>query len=388
MPWHLVARNLLAHPFRTTLTVLSLMIAVFLVCTLRSLVVGLDAGVVASASNRLIVQSAVSLFVDLPLAYQAKIEDVPGVAGSTKFQWFAGVYQDPANFFAQFGVDHERFFDIYDEVKLVQGSKEAFVAGRTACIIGDALVERFKWKVGDRIPLQGTIFTRAGGAAWEFEVAGIYHSDSANVDNMTMFFHFDYLKEMLETGGADGPPGVGVFVLRLKPGADPVGIAREIDAKFDLGPQRVQTTTEAEFQRQFVQMLGSVPTFLTSIGGGVVFAIFLAVLNTMLMAGRERTRDIGIIKALGYPDGVAFGLLLCEALLLCTLGGALGVALALVSQPIMAVAMRLVIPFYEVTPDTIGASMAGAAVLGLLSGIGPALAARRLTVIQALRPEG
>lgn len=387
MPWHLVAKNLLAHPIRTTLTVLSLVFAVFLVCTLRSLIVGLEAGVVAAAQNRLIVQSAVSLFVDLPLAYQAKLEAVEGVALTTRFQWFGGVYQDPSNFFAQFGVDPEKFFDMYPEVRLVEGTAEAFRGKRTACVIGDQLAKKFGWRVGDRIPILGTIFTRRGGEAWEFDVAGVYHSDAANVDNQTMYFHFDYLRETLEQGGADGPPGVGVFILRTRPGADQVRIMSAVDALFENGPQRVQCTTEAEFNRQFVSMLGSVPTFLGSIGGSVLFAIFLAVLNTMLMAGRERTRDIGIIKALGWSDATAFGLLLSESVLLCAIGGGLGIAVALLSARALGGLFQTIVPFYEVTPETVGLAAGVTLALGVFAGLAPAWRASRLRVVQALRPD-
>lgn len=386
MPWHLVAKNLLAHPIRTLFTILSLVIAVFLVCTLRSLIVGLDAGVAASASNRLIVQSAVSLFVDLPLSYQAKIEALPGVETTTRFQWFGGYYKEQSNFFAQFGVDPEKLFDMYPEVQVIDGSAEAFVRGRTSCVIGEELSRKYGFKVGDRIPIVGTIFSKNGGA-WEFDVAAIYRSTSATVDNSTMYFQFDYLRETLEQGGAEGPSGVGVYILRTKPGVDPVNVMRTVDAEFERGPQVVQCTTEAEFNRQFVSMLGSVPTFLGSIGGAVLFAIFLAVLNTMLMAGRERTRDIGIIKAMGWSDRAAFGLLLAESMLLCTIGGGLGIALSVLSADALGAMFRMLVPFYSVSHETVGLAALCTLSLGLGAGIMPAVRASRLRVVQALRPE-
>lgn len=386
MPWHLVAKNLLAHPIRTLFTILSLAIAVFLVCTLRSLIVGMNAGVAASSSNRLIVQSAVSLFVDLPLSYQGKIEAIPGVETSTRFQWFGGYYQEPSNFFAQFGVDPDKFFDMYPEVKLVAGTKEDFQRGKTTCVIGDELHKKYGFKVGDRIPIVGTIFNKNGGA-WEFDVAAIYHSDVAIVDNSTMYFQFEYLRETLEQGGATGPEGVGVFVLRTKPGTDPINVMAAVDREFERGPQVVQCTTEAEFNRQFVSMMGSIPFFLGSIGGAVLFAIFLAVLNTMLMAGRERTRDIGIIKAMGWSDRAAFALLLAESMLLCALGGGLGIALAVGTAEGLASGFRMIVPFYEVTHETVGLAALITLGLGLGAGIAPAVRASRLRVVQALRPE-
>lgn len=387
MPWHLIARNLLAHPVRTLLTASSLVIAVFLICTLRSLVVGLTAGVEGAASNRLVVQSAVSLFVDLPLAYQGKVAQVPGVRQTCKFQWFGGYYQDPSNFFAQFGVDADRFYESYPEVEVLEGDPAAFLATRAGCLIGRDLTRRYGWKVGDRVPIKPTIFQRADGGAWEFEVVGIYRSRTSNVDDATLFFQHDYLREALEQGAASGPPGVGVYMVTLAPGADLVAVSREIDVLFENGPQRVQTTTEAEFQRQFVSMLGGVPTLLGSIGGGVLFAILLAVLNTMLMAGRERTRDLGIIKALGFGDGVAFALLMLESLLLCGVGGAIGVGLSLLSAPAFRDGLSQMVPGYAVTDETAALGLGLSLLLGVIAGAAPAWRAGRLRVIQALRPE-
>jgi putative ABC transport system permease protein len=386
VPLRLVLANLRAHPVRSLLTLASLSVAIFLLCFLRSLLVALHAGVEASSSRRLIVQSAVSLFVDLPLAYQPKIEQVEGVETVCKFQWFGGVYQDPENFFGQFGVDEDRFFDTYPEVEILEGSREAFEAGGTACLIGRQLARRFGWKVGNRIPLQGTIFTRAEGEAWEFDVAGIYGSTSSNVDEMTMFFPFEYLQRSLEDGAATGPEGCGVFSLRIAAGVDPTAVQSKIDALFENGPQRVQTTTEAEFQRQFVSMMGNIPALLGGIGGGVLFAIVLGVLNTMVLAGRERTHHFGILKALGFSSGTAFGLLVVESVLLCAIGGAAGIALAVGSAPVVA-AFLVMFPGFRVTLGTIFFGAGLSVGIGLLAGFFPARVAARLRPVEALRTE-
>ncbi len=389
IPWKLVPRYLRAHPLRSFLTLGSLTVAVFLLCFLYSVVTALNAGVASSSSSRVIVQSAVSLYVNLPLSYQPKIEAVEGVVETCKWQWFGGIYQDRSNFFAQFAVDHETLLTTYPEIEMIEGSDEEFQRLRTGCIIGKNLAQRFpELGVGKTLPLLGAIFPRAGGEAWEFQIAGIYESNSANVDNNTMFFHFDYLEESMDTGTVIADPGVGLFVVRLEEGTKTEDVQRSIDNEFSAGPQRVQTTTEAEFQRQFVTMLGSVPTLMGSIGGAVLFAILLAVINTMMMAARERTQDFGILKALGFQDRAAACLLVAEALLLSVAGGILGVGIAKVTAPIFQQVMGTTVPGYDVTSHTATVALIIAIGVGAIASLVPAWQAARLRPIQAFRAEG
>ena len=385
-PPKLVARYLTKHPVRSLLTLGSMVVAVFLLCMLRSLVVALEAGVKGAKSNRLWVQSAVSLFVELPLSYQPKIAEVEGVENTCKWQWFGGYYQDPGQFFAQFAVDAEELFDLYPEIDVVSGSQEAFLGQRTACIVGEALSKQFDWEVGDRIPLIGGIFPHPDGndVPWEFDVAGVYAPRSSSIDNRTIFFHWDYFQKTLEEGSGF-TPGMGTVVLRTAPGVDQPGLMNAIEGLFENGPQRVQVTTEAEFQAQFVSMVGNIPFFVNSIGSGVLIAILLACVNTMLMAFRQETHDIGVLKALGFTDGAMFALMLAQSLALCLVGGALGVALAVISEPLLVSFLGTMFPGYAITQPTILLALAVAAGIGLLAGIVPAWSARRLASVEALR---
>lgn len=389
MPWHLLLRNVLGHKLRSLLTIGSVAVAVFLICMLHAVTAGLTRTLSAAASNRLIVQSAVSLFVDLPLSYQAKMAPVPGIAAICKWQWFGGRYeQDKGGFFAQFGVDADTFATSYPEMEVVQGSYAEFSKERTACLVGIDLASKYGWQVGQTVPINGTIFQRTDGKPWDFTIRAIYDSKSAAFDKQTLYFHYDYLRESLEQGGAQGPEGVGVYMLRVQQGADPLAVQQAVDALFDNGPQRVQTTTEAEFNRQFISMLGDVPTLMRMIGGAVLFAIFFAVLNTMLMAGRERTRDLGILKALGFPDRTALLLLVGESLLVCGLGAALGLGLGVLLEKPFALATASMLPGFGFDTNSLLLGGAIALGVGVVSGVMPGLRAMKLTTVTALREVG
>jgi len=385
IPIRLVRKNLFKHKVRFVLTVLSLAVAIFLLCALRSLVVALEAGVKASATNRLVVQSSVSLFVYLPDAYEPNLREVEGVENICRWNWFGGFYQEPKNFFAQFATDPDALLDIYPEIEIVDGSIETFRKERTACVVGQATAEKYGKKVGDNFPIVGTIFPRLDGSAWDFKIAAIYRSSKPTIDQNTLFFHYDFLDEALEAGEATGPHGAGIYVLKIRPDADPTAIMSTIDALYEHGPQKVQTTTEQEFQKQFVSMVGNVPFFVASIGSGVMLAILLAVLNTMLLSAREQTRDVGVMKALGFTDGSVFGLMLLQSLVLCGLGGGLGMLAAKLSEPALEAMLATMFPNYLVTGATLLLAAGFTLALGLAAGLAPAIRARRLEAVEALR---
>ncbi|MBL8725401.1 MAG: ABC transporter permease [Planctomycetes bacterium] len=389
MPWKLLLRNLLGHPLRNLLTLVSVALAVFLIVMLQAVTLGLANTVSAAASNRLLVQSAVSLFVDLPLAYQQKMAAVPGISAICKWQWFGGRYeQDKGGYFAQFGIDPDTFLPSYPEMTIQSGSYEEFQRNRTAAVVGAGLASKYGWRLGQTVPITGTIFQRVDGQPWQFTIAAIYQSSSPAIDEQTLWFHYDYLRESVETGGATGPDGVGVYMLRLQPGADALAVQRDVDALFENGPQRVQTTTEAEFNRQFVSMLGDVPSLLRLVGGAVLFAIFFAVLNTMLMAGRERTRDLGVMKALGFGNAAVAGLLVAESLAVCGTGALLGIGLAELLEGPFQIATSSFLPNFAFDRDTLVLGAGLALATGLISGLVPGLRAVRLSPVVALREVG
>lgn len=383
----LAFKNLFAHPVRSMLTIGALSIATFLLCFLASIVTALDVGLENSGVRRLWTQTAVSLFATMPQSYEQKIEAIDGIDDAVKFQWFGGVFKDPKNFFGQFAVDPEGMLSAYPEMKMVEGSVEDFYANRRGAIIGDALAERFAdegFVVGNTVPLLGTIFPKPGEEAWEFEIVGIYTAEEPYIDRGAMFFHWDYFEETVKSiEGA--PPEVGTFVFDPADDADLDAVSAEVDALFAGGPMRTLTATESEFNRQFIGMIGSLPRFLGFLGTGVFAAILLACINTMLMAAREQTNDVGVLKALGFDDGRIFGLMLAQGVVLCSIGGALGMLLAKGSEPGFKDALARYFPAYRVADETLITAAIISLVIGLVAGLLPALSARRMSPVEALR---
>jgi putative ABC transport system permease protein len=382
----LVFKNLFAHPVRSVLTIGSLAIAIFLMCFLTSLITALDAGVNQVGVRRLWTQSAVSLFSQMPLNYEQKIESLPEVEFAAKFQWFGGYYQEPGNFFGQFAVDPQEVLKLYPELDLVEGSYEDFLADRRSAIIGKESADKYGFEVGSTIPLIPTLFPNYpdGTAAWEFKLAAIYDADEPYVDRTAMFFHWDYFAETYEAGQSLAPE-CGAFVFTPVEGANLEAVSLAIDEQFDAGPMRTQTVTESEFNRQFVGMIGGLPRLLGFIGFGVFVAILFAVVNTMLMSSREQTHDVGVLKALGFSDGAVARLMLAQGLALCALGAIAGVIATKVLEPGIRSGLASMFPGFRVETGTLVQALFVALAIGLFGGIVPALVARRLSPVEALR---
>ncbi|MDG2149549.1 MAG: ABC transporter permease [Planctomycetota bacterium] len=396
----LVRKHLLQHWVRSGLTVAAITLAMFLLCSVISIVTTLDRAVNSEATQRLVVQSAVSLFVNLPLGYQEKIVAVPGVEDVTVFQWFGGYFKEDEQPFAQFAVDHENFLHMYaKDMRVAEGPRgvtgdsaleavqAAMNADRRAAIIGPDLARENNWKVGDTVPIIAKIFTKQDRSAWEFDIVGIYEPLKSNFDPRQMFFRFDYLRETLEAEGMVDDMGTGVYMVNLEATADPGLVSQAIDGLFENGPQRTKTATEAVFQSFFIAMLGNVPAFMGAIGGAIVFAVLFSVVNTMLMAGRQRRGEAGILKALGFSNACVARLLLYESLVLCLTGGALGIGIAALFEEPVRWAVGGALPGYTVEPSTLLLAVGVTLVVGVVAGIGPALGLGRLQPADALRSE-
>ena len=373
---HLLLANLFRRPVRTALTVGSFAVALFLFGILAVVRGAFHQGIDVAGVDRLVIVNKVSLIQPLPFAYRDRLLRIPGVAQATFATWFGGVYQDERNFFPQFAIDREHYRGLFPEFRIPDEQWQAFLADKEGCVVGVGLAERFGWKLGDRIPIRGTIFP----GAWEFNVRAIYRGGRTQDDTTQFWFRWDYLDERkpFEKGF------VGWYVVRITNPDDAVRVVRAIDEEFANSAFETKTDTEKAFAASFVKQMGNIEFLILSVGSVVFFTLLLVIGNTMAIAVRERVRELAVLKAVGFSDGFALGLVLAETLVLAAVGGGLGVGLAklftLRGDPTGGL-----LPFFYLAPEAMATGIGLALAVGLLAGVLPALAAMRLRVVDALR---
>jgi putative ABC transport system permease protein len=373
----LVWANLTRHVRRTVLTTLSVALALFLFASLRSVVTTLAASAQVGSESRMIVQSAKAIVFFLPRSYRERLLAIPGVRAVTWADFFGGVYQDPRNFFAQFAVDPESYLDMYaSDVELPADQRDAFIRERTACIVGQHLMERFGWHLGQQVTLQGTIF--AGD--WPLTIRGVYRAINAAFGEDILLLHYDYVYERYRAWMQPG-----WYVLQLSDPALAPQVAAEVDRTFKNSSDPTKTGTERAFNSGFVTMWGNVSFLMNSIGMAVVFAILLVAANSMMLAARERTSEVGVLKTIGFGDRLLFGLIMAEAGSIAAAGAVLGLGGARLLYWSTTFTAMGFLPGFNVTGATLGLGLGIAGALALASGLVPAVGAARLSAVQALR---
>ncbi|RPH33421.1 FtsX-like permease family protein, partial [bacterium] len=313
----LIIKNMLRHKLRTFLTVLGIAIAVMAFGLIRTVVTAWYAGVEASAANRLITRHAVSFIFPLPLAYEGRIEKVPGISLVTYANWFGGVYIDKDQFFARLAVDAEHYFDVYPELIVPKDQLETFKRERNACIIGSQIAERYNLKIGDIMPIEGDIYP----GRWEFVVRGIYTPRDKGTDPSNMLFHWQYIDERMKQEAPVREGQVGWYVIRISNPTEDAKVSQEVDELFANSPAETKTETEKAFQQGFLASAGAIITAMNLISFIIIGIIMLVLGNTMIMAARERVREYAVLKTLGFSNQSVLWLVLGEALLLAAIGG-------------------------------------------------------------------
>ena len=373
-----IFRNLFRKKTRTILTIGSIAVALFLFGLLVTIETALNAGVDVAGVDRLIVRNKISLIMPLPLSYQERLRQIDNVSEATFATWFGGIYQEPKNFFPQFAIDTDTYRTVFPEFEISDAEWNAFLADREGAVVGKVIADRFGWKVGDRIPLQGTIWT----GTWEFNIRAIYEGSRNGDDESQFWFQWKYLEERRQASFGGGT--VGWYTVKIDDSDQAVTVTRAIDDRFSNSAYETSTETEQAFAAGFAKQIGNIKMLIMSIGAVVLFTLLLVTGNTMAMAVRERVPELGVLKTLGFGDKTVLFLVLAESLVIASVGGALGIGLAKLftmgGDPTGGM-----LPVFYLSNGEMLLGLGIAIFVGLAAGSIPALTAMNLRIVDALR---
>jgi putative ABC transport system permease protein len=372
----LVAAYLNRHKRRTLLTMASVALALFLFASLRTVITTLRAAAEFGSARRLVSTNASGLIFPLPVSYAQRLATIPGIEKVTWANWFGGQYGDGKRFFANFAVDAKTYLDLYPEMSVPADQKEAFLQDRSGALIGSRLIDLFGWKVGQNVTLRGTIFP----GDWIFTIRGVYTPTDPAINDDALMFHWEYLDERNGRNGL-----AGWYIMQIDLPENGPAVSKTVDDLFRNSSSPTKTGTEQAFNASFATMWGNVGLLMNTIGMAVVFAILLVAANAMMMSARERTRDLAVLKTIGFSDRLLFGLVMLEAGLITITGAVLGLGAAKLVYKATNFNAAGFLPGFDVTGTTLAVGAVIALVLMLASGIAPAMRAARLPVVAALR---
>lgn len=368
---------------RTILTLLSIVVAFALFGLLQAVQAAFESGADAADAKRLLTTARYSIIEPLPMAYQRRIEQVPGVVGVAYADWFGAKYQNESNAFPVFAVDPARYLDMYPEFTIARAQREAFVKTRTGAVAGKRLADRFGWRVGQKLPISSEIHPKTDGSmSWEFDLVGIIDADDPAVRGNTdmVLINVAYFDEARQVGKGK----TGWYIVRIADSTQARGISASIDTLFMNSPDETKTQPEKEFAIGFAKQIGDIGALVTRILVAVFFTILILTGNTMAQSIRERIPELAILKTLGFSDGKVTALVLAEAVLLLILGGAIGMGAAVAAMPALNGSTGGRFPPLFVGPETWLLAAVVAAVVALVIGLPPALRANRLKIVDAL----
>ncbi len=379
----LIFRNALRHKLRTGLTALGIIVAVLAFGLLQTVVDAWYAGAQSASSARLVTRSSISLVFPLPLSYEGRIRGVEGVKAVVRTNWFGAIYRERKNFFAQFAVS-DNYLDLYPEFVLTDEQKKAYLRDRKGCLIGRQLADQFGFKVGDVLPLRGTIYP----GTWEFVVRGIFDGVDETKVTRQMLFHWDYFNETLKQRMPLRADQVGVYVLGIDHPDNAAAISRAVDQSFSNSLAETLTETEQAFQLGFVAMSNEIIAAIRVVSYVVILIIMAVMANTMAMSARERSAEYATLKVLGFGPGFIIMLIFGESFAICAIGGALGLA---ATAPAAAMFKNLaggIFPIFKVSTHTLLLQMGCMMLIGLAAAIVPAIRASRIRIVDGLRAIG
>jgi putative ABC transport system permease protein len=368
---------------RTVLTVLSVLVAFLLLGLLQAVQIAFESGADTADAKRLLTTARYSIIEPLPMSYQRRIEAVPGVVGVAFADWFGAKYQNESNAFPVFAVDPARYLDMYPEFLIAPGQREAFIKTRTGAVAGQRLVDRFGWRVGQKLPVASEIHAKTDGSLnWEFDLVGVFDAEDPAVQGNTdvVLINVAYFDEARQLGKGK----TGWYIVRIADSEQAKAVSGEIDRMFANSPDETKTAPEKEFALGFAKQIGDIGALVTRILLAVFFTILILTGNTMAQAIRERIPELAILKTLGFSNRTVTALVLGEALLLLLLGGGLGMAGAVAMMPVLNGATGGRFPPLFVDTSTWVLAAVVAVVLALAVGLPPAVRVNRLRIVDAL----
>jgi putative ABC transport system permease protein len=380
----LVARNTLRHRLRTSLTLAGVVVAIMAFGVLQTVVGAWYAGIDNSVASRLITRNAISFSLPLPSAYEKRIREIEGVRGVTYISWFGGVYKEPKNFFPQFAVDADTYFDLYPEILVSEQVRRDFLQDRRGAVVGRKLADRYGFKPGDVIQLSGTIFP----GNWELVIKGIFDGLDPKADPSQLLFRWDYLNETLRLRSKTQADMVGFFVVDVVDINQVAEVSQAIDAAFRNSLAETRTETERAFQIGFVKQSEAIIVSIRLVSFVVIFIILAVMANTMALTVRERLAEYATLKAIGFGPRYVAGLILGESMMIAAVGG--GIAIAL-TPPVAAHLGRLsdtLFPTLVVSGSTMATQAMSALVVGVLAAFFPMRHSAGVKIVEGLRAVG
>jgi putative ABC transport system permease protein len=377
----LLTRNAVRQKLRISLTLVGLVVAISAFGLLRTIVDAWYAGVDATSSVRLVTRNSISLVFPLPLNYAQRMRQVDGVTGVSWGNWFGGVYINERNFFPQFAVDAASYMDMYPEYVVAPAELKAFVADRQGVVVGRKLADQYGWKIGDQIPLRGTIFP----GTWTFTLRAIYDGVDAKTDETQFLFHWDYLNETVKKRYGRKGDNVGFYIERLRNPDDAADVSRQVDAFFRNSLAETLTETEKAFQLGFVSMTELILVAVQAVSFVVILIIMAVMANTIAMTARERTAEYATLKALGFGPAFIGWLIVGESMVIALAGGALGIAITFPIAGAFSKVVGTLFPIFFISQETVVYQLLAAATIGLVAAAWPAWSAGRIRIVEGLR---
>jgi putative ABC transport system permease protein len=368
---------------RTILTLLSVFIAFLLFGLLHAVTVAFESGADSADAKRLLTTARYSIIEPLPISYLRRIEQVPGVVGVAHADWFGARYQNESNAFPVFAVDPQRYLNMYPEFTIASEQREAFLKTRTGAVAGKRLVERFGWRLGQKLPISSEIHPKTDGSMdWEFDLVGILDADDPAVRGNTdvVLINSAYFDEARQANKGS----TGWYIERIADSTQAQAVSAAIDALFMNSPDETKTQPEKEFAIGFAKQVGDIGALVMRILAAVFFTILILTGNTMAQSIRERIPELAILKTLGFSDGKVTTLVLAEAVLMLLLGSGLGMLAATSLLPVLNGATGGRFPPLFVNGSTLLVALGIAVVLALAIGLPPALRVWRLKIVDAL----